>query len=53
MSKSLKKVTTIASPNLICFKDGEIVDVLYIKETNITKKDVVNFLERNEVIEDD
>lgn len=53
MSKSLKKVTTIASPNLICFKDGEIVDILYIKETSITKKDVVNFLERNEVIEDD
>ncbi len=53
MSKSLKKVTTITDPNLIRFKNGEIVDILYVKDSTITKSDVVKFLERNEVIEND
>lgn len=53
MSKVLKKITVISSPNLIRFKDGEIVDILYTKDSTITKSDVVKFLERNEVIEDD
>jgi len=51
MSKSLKKVTNISVPNLIRFKNGEIVDILYIKEATITKNDAIKFLERNEVLE--
>lgn len=53
MSKTLKKVKNIVSPNLIRFKDGEIVDILYVKSSAITKNDAIKFLERNEVIEND
>ncbi len=53
MSKSLKKVTNIPVPNLIRFENGEIVDMLYVKNSTITKNDVIKFLERNEVIEND
>lgn len=53
MSKTLKKVKNIVSPNLIRFKDGEIVDILYVKSSTITKNDAIKFLERNEVIEND
>lgn len=53
MSKSLKKVTNIPVPNLIRFKDGEIVDILYVNKKEITKKDVLKFLERNDVTEND
>ena len=53
MSKSLKKVTNIPVPNLIRFENGEIVDILYVKNYNITKNDAIKFLERNEVIEND
>ena len=53
MSKSLKKVTNIPTPNLIRFENGEIVDILYVKTPNINKNDAIKFLERNEVIEND
>jgi hypothetical protein len=44
MSKSLKKVTNIPVPNLIRFENGEIVDILYVKNYNITKNDAIKFL---------
>ncbi len=53
MSKSLKKVANIPVPNLIRFENGEIVDILYIRDSSITKNDAIKFLERNEVIEND
>jgi hypothetical protein len=53
MSKALKKITNISSPNLVRFKNGEIVDMLYFKKNTIDKKDVVKFLESNEVIAND
>lgn len=52
-SSSLEKLKNIVVPNLIYFENGEIVDILYIKKTNIKKIDIVSFLERNNVIIDD
>lgn len=45
-SPNLKKIKNVFIPNLLYFKDGELVDILYIKETEISKKDVVNFIDR-------
>lgn len=50
---SLKKLKNIVVPNLIYFENGEIVDIMYVKEFAITKNDMVNFLERNNVVVDD
>lgn len=52
-SSSLKKMKKIITPNLIYFENGEISDILYVKENTIKKSDVVKFLERNNVVEDD
>jgi predicted nucleic-acid-binding protein len=45
-SKNLKKMKDIFIPNLLYFKDGKLVDILYIKETKINKQDVQNFIDR-------
>lgn len=50
---SLKKLKNIVVPNLIFFENGVIVDILYVKEFNITKNDMINFLQRNNVITND
>ena len=45
-SPNLKNIKDIYIPNLLYFKDGELVDILYIKETEISKNDVVAFIDR-------
>lgn len=50
---SFKKLKNIVVPNLIYFENGEIVDILYVKQNAITKNDMVSFLERNNVVTDD
>lgn len=51
--KPLKKLKNIVSPNLIFFENGEIMDILYVKENDITISDVKKFIERNSVIIND
>lgn len=50
---NLKNLKTIYTPNLIYFNGGKVEDVLYIKNTNISKNDVNKFLKRIEMIEND
>lgn len=49
----LKKLKSIVVPNMVYFENGEIVDVLYNKNTTLTKQAMIEFLERNNVITDD
>ena len=53
LSQSLNRIKSIKTPNLLYFKDGEIEDLLYIRESEISIKDVEQFLKRNGVIEND
>ncbi|MEG0266319.1 MAG: DUF6568 family protein [Bacilli bacterium] len=53
MSKRLNKIQNILIPNLIYFSNGEVTDILYIKETDINTDDVKNFLERIKIINND
>lgn len=48
-----KKISKVVAPNLVRFKSGEIVDVMYYKNYDITKKDVQKFLDRNELLNND
>lgn len=50
---SFNKFKQIVVPNLIYFSNGEIVDVLYVKENEITMPAVKKFMNRNSVIIDD
>lgn len=50
---TLKRFNSIAVPNLICFEDGRVVDILYTKKKHINKDDMINFLERNDVLSND
>lgn len=51
--EKLKKLKKIVIPNLIYFERGEILDILYVKENDITISDVKKFIERNNVIAND
>lgn len=53
LSKPLKKVSSISSPNFVAFKNGEIVDILSFSDEELNIIDVLKFLKRNEVIEND
>lgn len=50
---TFKKFKHIVVPNLIYFSNGEIVDILYVKENEITMSAVKKFMNRNNVIIND
>lgn len=50
---TFKKFKQIVVPNLIYFSNGEIVDILYVKENEITMSAVKKFMKRNNVIVND
>lgn len=50
---NLNKFKQIVVPNLICFSNGKIVDILYIKENEISMSAVKKFMNRNSVIDND
>lgn len=50
---TFKKMKKIVVPNLIYFSNGEIVDILYVKENEITISNVKSFMKRNGVITND
>lgn len=50
---TFKKFKQIVVPNLIYFSNREIVDVLYVKENEITMSAVKKFMKRNSVIVND
>lgn len=49
----LKNLKNINVPNMLYFENGQIADILYFKDKVITKKDTMEFLERNNVVVDD
>lgn len=53
VDSSLKNFKNVVTPNLLYFEDGVIKDALYIQNPNIKKIDMINFLERNNVINND
>lgn len=53
IGSNFKKFKQIVVPNLIYFSNGEIVDVLYVKENEITMSAVKKFMKRNSVIAND
>lgn len=52
MDKDLS-IKEISYPNLILFSEGKVSNILYKKETTITKDDVVKFLKNNGILNND
>ena len=52
-SPALRKIKNIFVPNLIYFQNGEAIDILYTKKNVINKNDMIDFLERNDVLSND
>lgn len=53
IGSTFKKMKKIVVPNLIYFENGEIVDMLYVKDNDITMSNVRKFMKRNSVIVND
>lgn len=53
MSTTLSKIKTIYTPNIIKFTDGKITDILFSRQTSISKKAALNFLSRNGLLSND
>lgn len=52
LSKEIE-IKKLTYPNIIIFEEGKITKVLYKKQTQINKKDVIDFLEANGIINND
>lgn len=50
--ENIKKLKDKKAPAIMFFKDGNVIDISFISK-NSTKKDIYNFLERNETINND
>lgn len=53
LPSNLKNIQNIYIPNIIYFNDGIVSDILYIKQTEISKNDVVRFFDRIELTNND